>query len=183
MFTHKRALWEKNQCFSNLVFLCVMNKTVVWSPKKHQRIMKYSYLSCFHMVSLTEEKWCYSVTARRKICVLHMLLETLSWWGEWVPQLCAWKQGFHSVFHKLILAQEELLQFQQVVGCRKGWTLVWLPKRGSWSFLYPPPSLAFCSRCCMRCSPYRSASTAWEMLFMASFQALLHGQCARTAEI
>lgn len=39
MLTHKRALWEKNQCCSNLVFLYVMNKTVVWSPKNHEILM------------------------------------------------------------------------------------------------------------------------------------------------
>lgn len=31
--------YEKNLCYSNLVFLCVMNKTVVWSPKTHEILM------------------------------------------------------------------------------------------------------------------------------------------------
>lgn len=72
-----------------------------------------------------------------------MLLETLSWWGEWVTQLYVkpWKQNFHSVFHKVGFGQEELLMTSTSIGvqigCRKGQTLVWQPKRGSWSFFIP----------------------------------------------
>lgn len=146
--------------------------------------MKDSYLPCFHNVDLIEEKQFWK--HRREICVLHMLLNTLSWWGECVTYSSVPESaGFHSfvVFSKLAFPQEELLWFQEVRGTRSQTSLT--AKEGVLVLLYTPPTLPFPPCCCLAQlpSPYRRASSAWEMLFLGFFQALFWGQSGRNEEI
>lgn len=150
MFTHKRALREKNQCCSNLVFLYVMNKTVVWSPKNHERFM-------FVMFSHGVFNWGKVMLKPEGKCVCCICYWKLSagegnGWHSSVPEI---RTVIHSVFHKLAFAQGELLWFQQIVGCRKGQTLVWQPKRGSWSSFIPhhPSPSTLAAAWHKRCSP------------------------------
>lgn len=132
--------------------------------------MRDLYLSCFHKVDLTEEKSFWK--PRREICVLHTILDSLSWCGVCVTCSSMPESSvFHSffVFRKLAFPQEELLWFQQAWRY-KGQTLVWQPLRESQSSFIAhqtSPSLlaAAWHRCC---SPHRRASSASEMPFLGS---------------
>lgn len=131
---------RKNQCFTSFVLLHVMNRTVGKSTKRHWSIMKDSFLSCFHKVDLTEEKWFWN--HRREVCVLHMPLDTPSWWGECVTYSCMPESSaFHSlfVFSSLAILQKKTA-VSKVQGYKKSDTGL-KPKEGVLVLLYTPLAL------------------------------------------
>lgn len=147
--------------------------------------MKDSYLSCFHEVDLTEEKWFWN--HRREVCVAYAIGYSQLVRGMCDIQLDAWKQWFSFILCVLQTSfstgRTAALSTSRGVQRVRPWS-----EEGVLVLLYTPPQLflsllAAAWHCCCCCSPYRKASSAWEMLFLGFFQALFYEQDGRKGEI
>lgn len=109
--------------------------------------MKDSYLSCFHEVDLTEEKWFWN--HRREVCVAYAIGYSQLVRGMCDIQLDAWKQWFSFILCVLQTSfstgRTAALSTSRGVQRVRPWS-----EEGVLVLLYtPPPALPFPPCCCM----------------------------------